>query len=246
MNADPYALSAEFYDVLSEQQWRIRREPIATALRAAPVAAGPILDVGAGTGPCVRVIAEAVPTAAIVAVEPSPAMRAALLCRILQDPSLRERVTVLAGRLEEVTLPPRLSAAVICGTIGYFSPDARRALWRDLAQRLAPGGVVVVDVMMLDRPRPVPPTRVAATRVGDQDYEVWLAGEPASATLMHWTLTYRVRRGERLVRSFQAEHDWHTFGLDLVAEEAARAGFRFAPLAEALIPAGILRRVEDD
>ncbi len=242
MSHDPYALSAEFYDVLSEQQWQARKAPIAAALRQAPAGAGPVLDVGAGTGPCVRVIADSLPEVPIVAVEPSAAMRAALVGRIMQDPDLRRRVTVLAGRLEEVSLPPRLSAAVICGTIGYFDREARRALWSDLAGRLAPGGVVVVDVMMLSQPQEVPFMKVAGTRMGEQDYEVWLEGRPADAGTMHWTLTYRVVRGEELLRTFCAEHDWHTFGLEQVAEEAAQAGFSFEPLADALIPAGLLRR----
>lgn len=243
MTHDPYALSAEFYDVLSEQQWRARKAPIMTALRQVAAMDGAVLDVGAGTGPCMRVIAEALPEARIFAVEPSAAMRAALACRIMQDADLRRRVTVLPGRLEEVALPPRLSAAVICGTIGYFDEAGRRALWRDLAGRLMPGGIVVVDVMMLDRPQQVPFMKVAESAMGEHVYEVWLEGAPADAGSMHWTLTYRVVRGDAVVRSFQAEHDWHTFGLERVAEEASQAGFSFEPLADALIPAGLLRRL---
>lgn len=242
MSEDPYALSAEFYDVLSERQWHARKQPIAAALRQAPTGDGPVLDVGAGTGPCVRVIADAVAGVPIFAVEPSAAMRAGLACRIMQDPDLRTRVTVLAGRLEDVALPLRLSAAVICGTIGYFDAAARRALWSDLAQRLVPGGVVVVDVMMLSRPQVVPLMKVSAAAIGQNLCEVWLEGWPVDDGTMHWKLTYRVVHGDNLVRSFCAEHEWHTFGLERVAEEAAEFGFSFEPLADALIPVALLRR----
>lgn len=242
MSHDPYALSAEFYDVLSEQQWQARRAPILAALRRAAPSAGPVLDVGAGSGPCVQVIAEALPDVPIVAVEPSPAMRAALTCRIMADAGLRDRVTVLGGRLDEVALPPQLSAAVICGTIGYLDAAARRSLWRDLAARLPSGGVVVVDVMMLSQPQAVPLMKAASARIGEQEYEVWLEGQPGEGDVMRWRLTYRVLRDGTVQREFLAEHDWHTFGLDTVAAEAAEAGFAFEPLAEALIPAGLLRR----
>ncbi|NUT85004.1 class I SAM-dependent methyltransferase [Pseudomonas corrugata] len=239
--ADPYALSAEFYDVLCEQQWLQRRGPIAQALRSVDPE-GVILDVGAGTGPCVQVIADALPGARIIAVEPSAAMRAALVGRIMRNADLRQRVTVLAGSLDQVSLPPRLAAAVICGTIGYLDGAQRRQLWQQLAERLDERGIVIVDVMMLKAPQTVPLMQVANTRIGDHDYRVALQGEPAGGDLMHWTLDYQVLAGEQVIRRFQADHHWHTFGLEQVAEEAGLAGFVLEPLGDALIPAAVLRK----
>lgn len=60
--------------------------------------------------------------------------------------------------------------------------------------------------------------------------------------LMHWTLDYQVLAGDNVVRHFSAEHDWHTFGLEQIAEEAGVAGFALEPLGDALIPAAVLRR----
>ncbi|MGY2397542.1 class I SAM-dependent methyltransferase [Pseudomonas sp. SDO5271_S396] len=241
LHADPYALSAEFYDVLCEQQWVQRRGPIAQALQAVDPE-GVILDVGAGTGPCVQVIADALPQARILAVEPSAAMRAALVGRIMRSSDLRRRVTVLAGTLDQVTLPPRLSAAVICGTIGYLEAPQRRQLWQQLAERLDARGIVIVDVMMLKAPQTVPSMQAASAAIGEHTYHVALHGEPAGGDLMHWTLDYQVRAGEQVIRQFQADHHWHTFGLEQVAEEAGAAGFVLEPLGDALIPAAVLRK----
>lgn len=242
MTFDPYALSAEFYDVISEEQWQLREARMAAALSEAPADQAPVLDVGAGTGPCVRLIADALPKARIIAVEPSAAMRAALACRIMQDVDLRQRVTVLAGRLQDVVVPPNLSAAVICGTIGYFDKSERLALWADLAERLVSGGLIIVDVMMLSEPQEIPYTKIAGTTIGEQALEVWMEGSPADQDVMRWKMTYKVMSEETVLRTFCDEHDWHTFGLDQVAEEASQSGFSFEPLADAMIPAGLLRR----
>lgn len=86
--------------------------------------------------------------------------------------------------------------------------------------------------------------QVASTDVGDHRYEVWLQGTPRDARTMHWTLTYRLLAGERELRRVTAEHDWLTFGLEQLATEASDAGFRFEPLGDALIPAGIFRLSE--
>ena len=138
-----------------------------------------MLDIGAGTGPCVEVIARALPQAQIIAVEPSPAMRAALTSRLLAQPDLQQRVTVQPRMLQQVTLPPQLAAVVCCGVIGYFDSATRQQLWHDWARRLAPGGVVIADVMMIDRPQPVPRMQVASVAIGEHEYQIWIQGEPA-------------------------------------------------------------------
>ncbi|TMR93183.1 class I SAM-dependent methyltransferase [Nonomuraea basaltis] len=73
---------------------------------------GPIVDVGAGGGHGTRLIAQAVPEAEIVAVEPSATLRSVLLVRVNETTELRDRVTVLPEGLLEARLPPRLGAVV--------------------------------------------------------------------------------------------------------------------------------------
>lgn len=138
---------------------------------------------------------------------------------------------MLAGTLDHFTLPPRLAAAVICGTIGYLDAPQRHKLWQQLAARLDERGIVIVDVMMLKAPQAVPLMQVANAAIGEHTYHVALQGEPAGGDLMHWILDYQVRAGEQVLRQFQADHHWHTFGLELVAEEAGAAGFVLEPWA---------------
>lgn len=69
---DEYAVTAEFYELTAAGHWEALRPALATALKSAVVEAGPVLDLGAGTG---------LSTVAI-AVEPSAAMRAALGVRL--------------------------------------------------------------------------------------------------------------------------------------------------------------------
>lgn len=220
---DPYALSAEFYDVMARPHWTALGPLVADALKAAPPSAAPVLDVGAGTGLSTAVIAAALPGAEIVAVEPSPAMRAALTSRILTDAALAARVTVLPCPLDDADLPGKLGAVVACGVIGYLSPPDRHAFWKLLADRLAPGAPAVVDVMPLAAPASVQPMRIAEQAVGAHRYEVWIAGEP-DGEIQHWTMTHRVLRGEDVLREVRAEHDWRPFGLDRIAGEAAALG----------------------
>lgn len=223
---DPYALSAEFYDVMAMSQWRNLGPAVARALSSADASHGPLLEVGAGTGLSTKVIADAVPGAHIIAVEPSAGMRIALTSRLMNQPGLAERVTVEPVPVDRVELPPTLCAAAVVGVVGYLEPSVRAWLWSALAERLGPGAPVVVDVMALPMPMKVPTMRVANARIGELDYEVFLAGEPADKTSQRWSMTYKVlRRGQEL-RTFHTEHVWQVFGIDHVIREAESAGFR--------------------
>ncbi|MBG0561335.1 class I SAM-dependent methyltransferase [Actinoplanes aureus] len=89
---DEYAASGEFLDILIRDAWTILREPVADALRGLDPAAGPLADLGSGSGRGVRLLAELAPEADILAIEPSPVLRAALLAH-LADGCLNGRQT---------------------------------------------------------------------------------------------------------------------------------------------------------
>lgn len=221
---DYYSPTAEFYDLVGGQHWAHSDPALAAALTGVDTGHGPVLDLGAGTGRTTEVIARALPGARILAVEPSPGMRAALTSRVVRDEGLRHRVTVVADRAQEVELPDRLSAAVICGVLGYLDREERAALWGRLLERLPSGAPVVVELMALSAPQPVAPMRIARQRLGEQDYEAWLSGEPCGAGRMRWSATWRVLNGERVVREVDVTHEWYTFGIqDLAAETGLTA-----------------------
>lgn len=223
---DMYGPAAEFYDLLAAPAWARLGPLLRRALDRVDPGHGPLLDIGAGTGLSTEAAADAVPGARLMAVEPSAGMRIALSTRLACRPELAARVTVTAGTVDDARLPPRLCAAVALGVVGHLGSTERAALWRLLSERLAPGAPAVVDVLDRTAPPTRAPLRLATRRVGALDYESWSEGADDG-----WTLTYRVRDGETVVREYAVPLPWSGLGLDDLAEEAGAAGLVCTPLA---------------
>ncbi|MFF2505873.1 class I SAM-dependent methyltransferase [Streptomyces sp. NPDC058067] len=232
---DYYTPTAEFYDLVGGQHWAHSDPALASALTGTDTGHGPVLDLGAGTGRATDVIARVLPDAHILAVEPSPAMRTALTSRVVRSEDLRPRVTVVAASAQEVELPERLSAAVICGVVGYLDPEERAELWGRLLPRLPEGAPVVVELMALRTPQPVAPMRIARQRLGEQEYEAWLTGEPCGPDRMRWSATWRVLRGGKVVREVDVTHEWYTFGIEDLAAETGLTAKQLTPELGVLI-----------
>ncbi len=215
---DMYGPPAEFYDLLAAPAWARLGPLLRRALDRVDPGHGPLLDIGAGTGLSTETAADAVPGAQLLAVEPSAGMRIALSTRLACRPALAERVTVTAGTANDARLPLRLCAAVALGVVGHLASAERAALWRLLSERLAPGAPVVVDVLSRTAPPTRAPLRLATRRVGALTYESWSEGADDG-----WTLTYRVRDGETIVREHAVPLPWSGIGLDDLAEEAGAA-----------------------
>ncbi|MFE2873083.1 class I SAM-dependent methyltransferase [Embleya sp. NPDC059259] len=223
---DPYAVTADYYHLMSEPYWRQLRPVLTDALREVDPAAGPVLDIGAGTGLSTAVVADALPAARILALEPSAAMCAALHTRTQRDPALRARVTIHAATLAdaEPLLPPALSAVVATAVLHHFDADERRLLTRVLAERLAPGAPAFVEVQEPPEPCHVPPTRYHSGTVGDLAYEGWMRAEPGGAGTMDWTMTYRTTRAGHVLDERSACFRMHPIPLARIESEAAEAG----------------------
>ena len=73
-------LDALYQEIILDHNRRPRNYGV---LAGADPSAGPMLDLGAGTGLSTVALADAVPDATILAVEPSPALRAAVLPALL-------------------------------------------------------------------------------------------------------------------------------------------------------------------
>jgi hypothetical protein len=222
---DQYAITAEFFDILAVSLWDRMGPALAAALEGAQPSAGPLLDLGAGTGLSTVAIADALPDATILAVEPSPALRAVLHSRLVARADLRERVTVLPTGFAEAELPGRLGGAVAISMLGHLDRAARAGLWALLAARLAPGAPAVVELQPPARPENVPLTDFARARLGELEYAGSGSARPDGEDSVCWTMTYRVLRGGRLL----SEHVnvfpfWHTVGVDEVTAEVAAAG----------------------
>ncbi|MFJ5483617.1 class I SAM-dependent methyltransferase [Pectobacterium actinidiae] len=240
---DAYTQSAEWYDMLSAQHWRARHDSMLQTLRAARPDAKLVIDVGAGTGVALPLIAQAYPQASIHAIEPSASMRIGLMTRILADAHLCRQVTVHPHDIAAAALPAGIDLALICGCIGFFDEATRHALWPRLRAALAPGGVVLVDVMPLDKPQAVPESRVASVDVGQHRYDIWLSGQPVEQEqeVIRWHMRFEQYDGQTQIRSVPITRDWRAFSLDKILDEAAGSGFTSERLTNSPVPAALLR-----
>ncbi|MEV8017551.1 class I SAM-dependent methyltransferase [Streptomyces sp. NPDC086554] len=244
--ADPYERSAEYLDLMIAGAWRSLVPALTEALKGLGAVAGPVVDLGAGTGRGAAVICAALPgDEAVLAVEPSAAMRAVLLARVHDDPELRSRVTVLADDVAHAPLPDGLRAIVALNVLGHLPPAERRALWADAGRRLAPGGAIVVNVAPPVRPERVPRTRMASVAVGALQYEGWGSAEPSGGDEITWHMEYRVLRDGRPLSQVTVDYRWWVASESALAEEAASAGLVMRPTGDPGLGLHLLTRRGD-
>ena len=221
--AEPYAAAtAEFYDLLATGHWDSFGAKLATLLAGVDPAAGPIIDVGAGTGAGLRHLVSAVPRASIFAIEPSRAMRVALHARLTLDPVLRAITTVDPRPFGSAELPVRAGALIASAVLGHLTDGERHRLWRFVADRLDPGAPAVVEVLPPFRPFELAPTRYRQVAVGELTYEGWQSGRPADDLHMAWTMTYRVLRRDEVIAEHEIVCRWRCFSPDDIRAEVER------------------------
>ncbi|WP_134655257.1 Gfo/Idh/MocA family oxidoreductase [Streptomyces sp. H23] len=245
----PYSPSAEFFDLVAAEHTATASAPAVAALLAdADLSAGPVVDIGAGTGLVTEAVARARPDAEIIACEPSVGMRAVLTSRVFSDADLRTRVTVTADAAPDLDLPDRISVVLLCGVLGHLDAEARARLWRRLNRRLAPGGLVVVELMQFERPSTLPETRLATATAGRHRYEWSFAGAPDETEdgVMRLRSTWRVYRdgARQPEREVHDSYRWTPFALaDVVAESGMTA--RTLPTRPGAPPLAVLTRTPD-
>lgn len=239
-----YTASAEFYELVAERQARSSGPALRAALRGADPTAGPVLEIGAGTGRITEIIAAALPTAEIVATEPSAPMRAILTSRAFGDPGLRGRVTVTPDSAQRLATlaPERICAAVVFGVAGHLDRAERVELWRALAERLPSGAPIVVELMGVAAPRVIPPVRLLRERIGEQVYEWWSGGTPSGPDRMRFCTTWKVYAQGALVREVAESHEWRTLSVADLAAESGLAAERITQVdGEATAEIAVLR-----
>lgn len=218
--------AAEFYDLMATPYVAQVEPVLARLLSDVDAVAAPILDIGAGTGLSTMAVAEALPEADIVAVEPAPAMRAVLLSRLAARRDLRDRITVLPNGFLDADLPPRCAAVVALGVIGHFDAAARPRVWSTIANALAPAGVAVVEVQRPGAVAAVAHRRYTTAQAGALRYEGWSEALPRDADSLLWRMTYRTYHGDLMLHETVAEHLVWPVDADGLAREATSAGLR--------------------
>lgn len=237
MTDDVYAPLAEFYDVLAIGFVEALRGPVARALVGADASVGAVLDIGAGTGLSTLLVADALPEAPILAIEPSPTLRAILTSRIAARADLRGRVTVVPNRFAECAaqLPDQVGGAVLLGSLGHLQDAERRELWKFLARALGRGCPAVLQLLAPERPEVHPFKRYASEQIGRRTYEGWSAAEPAGAHSMQWTMTYRILENGHLLDERTVRQDYVTLGENDLVSEAAAAGLECESVGAGLV-----------
>ncbi len=220
-----YAVTAQFYDAMAGDQRAAVDLEIAEALKGLSTEGHPVVDVGAGTGLTTRVIAAALPDAEILAVEPDPAMRPALMTRLWSDPDLRQRVSILPMSLFAAPLPPVISAAVASASLVHFDPQQREELWALLSSRLSPAGRAVLEIQSPSA-EDAPETRVASARVGRVDYECWASAQRLDAARQRWRMSYISRMDGAEIDRQSTDYECWAISSEGVLAEARAFGLR--------------------
>lgn len=229
--ADLYAVNAEWYDAVAAQMWSALGPALEQVLAPLSTSRGTVVDVGAGTGLGTRILAGAAPTCEVVAIEPSPALRVGLMSRIMADPDLQERVTVLPTDSDgaAASLPSSLAGLLAVNMIGHLDAAARTRLWQLLGSRLDPDGIAVVGLQPPGRPEVVPERDFAGQRVGRRVYAGSARAEPAAPRQVTWHMRWTVSSDDDgLIEERTAKSTWWTVSASDLERETAAEGLRCA------------------
>ena len=140
------------------------------------------------------------------ALEPSTAMRALVLTKVAAHPEWFDRVTIRPEAFGAAPLPDAISAAILLGVLGHFSPDERAALFAALAARLTEGGAALTDLQPPCRPARVESYEIASARIGDLTYSGLAEGWPLDDERMQWKMTCRTLEGDRVLAEETTEY----------------------------------------
>ena len=238
---DYYTQSAEMYDILSEPHWETRKDTFIKSLKFMGVKTGNWLNIGSGTGQELSIIAQMFPDIHIFAIEPSASMRIGLMTRIMMLPEIQHQVTVIADTFQNTILPKSFSAAIICGCIGYFNQNDRKILWNKLANGLEKKGAILVDTMPFNTPCNISKILLNSKKIGNHIYEIYLSGKPIDQEAIRWNMNFKIIEDDKVIRNFNIERDWYTFGIEQVLKEASREGLVHENISSSTVPMAILR-----
>ncbi|RZS38816.1 methyltransferase family protein [Herbihabitans rhizosphaerae] len=222
-----YQVNAQYYDLIFPSSIH---DTLAAGLRALLPGARTIVEIGPGTGRFTQEILALLPDGGeLFAVEPSPAMRAALATRLTGLPKAADVVTVLPedGLTARVGAP--VDAVVVLNVLTHLGPDERARLWRHWAGMLTPSGLVIADAQFIQEPVDVPPTVAEGRRLGRRYYDTVMRARVLDTQRVLWAMTYRTHEGGEIVREETAEFDSYVMSDDRLDAELADAGFTAVP-----------------
>ncbi|MFV0430144.1 MAG: organomercurial lyase [Arachnia sp.] len=229
---DPFQATAGFYHLMAEDYVEAQLAALAELLGHVDPSAGPLLDVGCGSGRLLEHALAELPQLHAIGVEPSPAMRSLAFGRFTGHPQWRDRITIRPEGALEAPLPEHLSGVIMLGVFGYFNQLERGQLLARLASRLPAGAAILLDFQMPEEPREVPRYRFTDHRLGTLRYQGFAQGSPIGGEAMRWEMTYRTLDGDTVLEERVTHSTFHHPRHGLVGEEMREHGLRLTRLAD--------------
>jgi len=231
-----YDANAEYYDTITRERVAGLHHVVADFATQIERDGAPVLDIGAGTGRLTVHLARLIAPCEVIAIEPTRSLRAILASRIADDDQLATQVTIIPRTLDVAIemLPAQIGGAIAFGVLPHLGPLQRQQLLQLLADRMAPGGRALVEVMPPWTTDPVPMSPVADTTIGRHRIECFMQAQPVGSDQLRWKMTYR-RTDERGLAVHEASADsvcWVTTP-DAFELDARRCGLQLQwPAAE--------------
>lgn len=228
-DVDPYAFTPGYYDLFRAKDGDQALPSVAFFAGLAPIG-GSALELGPGTGRITLEVAKR--AASVYCLERSATMRAVLVAKLADQPSLWDRVTVLAGTVPSFELGRQFDYIYLAGVLEHVPATDRPLLFGSVARHLVPGGIAAMD-MVLTLPTPeMPETDLDVVRLGDCRYVYAVRAERLGPDLSRLYMTYRTYHRGELISTEEVSrlHNMHRPG-PVLADLAA------AGLVPAHVPA---------
>lgn len=196
LGTDPYIFQPGYYDLFRAARGE-KALPSPRFFAGRAPEGGTALEIGPGTGRITLAVAEK--AASVLCLERSATMRAVLLAKLAERPHLWERVTVLASSSLTFRLGRRFDYVYLAGVLEHVPHAERAAFFGTLAEHLADGGEVAMDMVLAE---PVPDCAehvVDRVRVGECRYEMSMAARPVGDDEAQLRFVYRTYHGDELV-----------------------------------------------
>ncbi|MEM9492341.1 MAG: class I SAM-dependent methyltransferase [Myxococcota bacterium] len=187
---------------------------------------GAVVEVAAGLGTALTTLAD-MTSDAIYAVEPSTYMRVGLMTTVAGDEALRKRVTIVPGTLRQVgdRLPEQLGGIVVLSALGHFEPAELAQFWQFAAQRLVPGGQLVLRLQPPFEPVEIPWTDFGESRIGTLTYRTAGTASVTSEDLAKWTVRWTIHDADGVeLERREASTQWAVVGPGQVTKAATAVG----------------------
>ena len=227
-----YDAAAPYLHLLMMTAWEGLRGQLADEMATVDPSAGAVVELGAGTGIGTDLVLDTVPSAPVLALEPSAALRAVLIARLVSHPQA-ERLTVLPCTAQDAVLPERICAVLGAHVVGHLDPADRRRLWRELAARLGPGAPVLLTAEGPETPVMIPWFPPIEVRAAGLAYRVTGSAEPDGPDAVRWRMRYDTRSDDGVVlHTAETAYRYHTVGVEALAAELYDAGLLITTCAD--------------